>query len=70
PGGEGLRAVQDRLRGVLAVLTGPAILVTHGVLSIALRAQLRGIGHEDWDALTDPQGVVHHVVGGQEKLLR
>jgi broad specificity phosphatase PhoE len=54
---------------LLAALRGPAILVTHGVVLVALRAALAGRGPEAWDALDDPQGVVLVVQDGRERVL-
>ena len=64
PGGEDRAAFEGRLRGVLASLRRPSVLVTHGVVSIGLRALLTE--RDDWDAMADPQGVVHEIAGGVE----
>ena len=64
PGGETRGALTARLAAFLASLDGPVIVVTHGVVSIGLRAMLMGVS--DWDMLADPQGVVHHVEDGHE----
>lgn len=69
PDGEGIADLQDRLNSLLSDLAGPTILVTHGVISIALRAMLRGLPSAAWDDLDDPQGVVHRVEAGRETLL-
>ncbi|WP_299817216.1 histidine phosphatase family protein [uncultured Jannaschia sp.] len=67
PGGETRGALLARLAGFLRTLDGPTIVVTHGVVSIGLRAML--LGASDWDMLTDPQGVVHRVAEGRETIL-
>ena len=67
PGGETRAALEARLAAFLAGLDGPRVLMTHGVVSIALRALLTGA--PDWDALDDPQGVVHAVEDGRARVL-
>ncbi|MFO6463801.1 histidine phosphatase family protein [Jannaschia sp. KMU-145] len=57
-------ALLDDLRG-----RGPTILVTHGVVAIALRARLAGRGIPDWDRIDDPQGVVIRIAAGRETVL-
>lgn len=68
PGGERQAALIARLRRVLA-RPGPAILVTHGVVVIGLRALARGLPPEAWDRLTDPQGTVLRLDGRGETAL-
>ena len=68
PGGETRAALEARLRGLLADLDGPAILVTHGVASICLRGLLLGL--PDLDRLEDPQGTVHRIANGGETVFR
>jgi probable phosphoglycerate mutase len=70
PGGEGLPAFVARLDAVLAEMPGGAVLITHGVVAIALRARLLGLPVAAWDDLTDPQGVVFRVGSHDETLLR
>ena len=67
PGGETQDALTARLTSFLSDLDGPAIIISHGVVSIGLRALLLGV--TDWDTLADPQGVVHRVVAGRETIL-
>jgi probable phosphoglycerate mutase len=68
PGGERQGELVERLERVLA-RPGPAILITHGVVAIGLRALAAGLGPDDWDRLDDPQGVVHRIDGAGETLL-
>ena len=70
PGGETQADLIARLTGVLARLSGPTIIVTHGVVCIGLRALLRGLDPLDWDRLDDPQGVIHLLEGGEERIFR
>lgn len=58
PGGEGAGPFKARLRSLLADLPPAAILVTHGVVTIGLRALVEGVPFARWDRLDDPQGVI------------
>ena len=69
PGGEGMGEVIERLDALLLDLSAPTILVTHGLVGIVLRGRLLGIPPEGWDAMTDPQGVVHRIEDGRETVL-
>ena len=68
PGAEPRDALLARLAPTLA-RPGPAILVSHGVVVVALRATLLGLPLERWDALEDRQGVVYRLVPGSETVL-
>ncbi|MGC1259080.1 MAG: histidine phosphatase family protein [Jannaschia helgolandensis] len=70
PGGEGLAMVRARLEDLLADdMAEPVILITHGAIGIVLRALLCGFPAEHWDRMEDPQGVVHVIENGVERLL-
>jgi probable phosphoglycerate mutase len=69
PNGEAQQALIARLRRVLS-WPRPAILVTHGVVVIGLRALAAGLPPDAWDRLDDPQGVVHRLDGSGETLIR
>jgi len=69
PGGEGFAAVQTRVAAFLAGLNGPAVLITHGITSRAIRSIVVGE-----HALANPtvhggQGCVYHLKDGAQKLL-
>lgn len=69
PGGEGLAAVEVRVGAFLSELKGPAVLITHGITSRAIRGLVVGP-----DALANPtihggQGCVYHLKDGVQKLL-
>lgn len=68
PDCESQTSLISRLKGFLSRCTGPTIIVTHGVVSIGLRALLTGADPNQWDHFDDPQGVVHRVVDGEETL--
>ncbi|MGB3409411.1 MAG: histidine phosphatase family protein [Jannaschia sp.] len=58
PGAETVASLQSRLESLLTGITVPTVVVTHGVVCIALRALLTGQDIPGWDRLDDPQGVV------------
>lgn len=69
PGGEGFEAVSLRVAEFLAGLTGPAVLITHGITSRAIRNKVVGP-----QALSNPsvhggQGCVYHLKDGVQNLL-
>ncbi|MEO9682643.1 MAG: histidine phosphatase family protein [Tateyamaria sp.] len=69
PNGEGLDAVSRRAAAFLAELKGPAVLITHGITSRAIRNIVIGP-----DALANPsvhggQGCVYSLSGGVQEML-
>ena len=64
PDGEGFAALRQRCEAFLGGLTGPAILITHGITSRMLRLVLTGQGTENLRAQAGGQGVVFHVENG------
>lgn len=64
PEGESLAALAARLREFLADLTGPAVIVTHGVTSRMLRCLLLGLPITDFSRLEGGQGVVYRLAPG------
>ncbi|MGC9367954.1 MAG: histidine phosphatase family protein [Paracoccaceae bacterium] len=69
PGGEGLRALQERLRDFLAHLTRPTVIVSHKVSLIALRGLITGLPEDRLYELSSTQGTVIRVAHGQETIL-
>lgn len=70
PGGESQSELVARLDHLLGRLPRPCVLVTHGVVSIGLRAMLTDRPPCQWDELSDPQGVVHWVENGRDRVVR
>ena len=58
PGGEGFAALWDRVSAFLADLTGPAVIVTHGVTSRFLRTAALGLTPADLNGVPGGQGVI------------
>ena len=68
PGGEGHDAVAARSAELLAGLTGPTLLFTHGMTAGHLRAALRGLSRSALAGLDHRQGVVWRIAGGREEI--
>lgn len=64
PGGEGLETLARRLSGFLADLSGPSVIVTHGITSRVLRCLLLGWPVRELGRLEGGQGVVFRVAPG------
>ena len=69
PNGEGLDALATRAQAFLDDLTGPAVLVTHGITSRALRSILVGPEALGPSSVHGGQGVVYHVKDGVQTVL-
>lgn len=61
PGGEGFEALHTRCVDFLASLSGPSVLVTHGITSRMLRLIALGKDISQIAMLPGGQGVVYHV---------
>ncbi|MDO5622584.1 MAG: histidine phosphatase family protein [Paracoccus sp. (in: a-proteobacteria)] len=69
PNGEHFAALAVRCRAFLDDLTGPAVVVTHGVTLRMLRVLALGQGVAKLGDLPLRQGQVYHVEGGQHRAL-
>jgi len=69
PNGEGMAAVKERAAAFLADLTGPAVLITHGITSRAIRAIVVGEGALANPSIHGGQGCVYHLKDGVQELL-
>ena len=69
PGGEGFDALWDRVTGFLADLTGPAVIVTHGVTSRFLRTAALGLTPAELHQVPGGQGVVFRLHHGRHETL-
>lgn len=66
PGGERLSDVRDRAAAFLADLPPrPTVIVTHGILSAALRSLLLGLPADRIADMPGGQGIVWHMTGGR-----
>ncbi|MCV2863842.1 histidine phosphatase family protein [Albidovulum sediminicola] len=69
PRGEGFAALQARVENFLAGLTGPSVIIAHGMLSRFLRGAVLGLELEGIAALPGGQGVVYHLQDGHHRRL-
>ncbi len=69
PGGEGLVALQARCASFLGDLTGPGLVVSHGITSRMLRVVALGLEEDALADMPGGQGVVHHLSGGAQRTL-
>ncbi|MEP3345929.1 MAG: histidine phosphatase family protein [Litoreibacter sp.] len=69
-GGEGFPALRQRCQTFLDALSGPAVLVTHGITSRMLRTVALGLPSEAMVDLPGGQGVVFHLKDGQQQVLQ
>jgi probable phosphoglycerate mutase len=69
PDGEGAKALEKRCRSALSALSGPTVIVSHGVVSAFLRGLVRGLDLPDIARLSHNQGVVFALHNGAETML-
>ena len=69
PQGEGFEALRIRAQSLLDSLTGPTVLITHGITSRMLRAVVLGQPTENLGKLPGGQGVVYRLSGGVQTKL-
>jgi broad specificity phosphatase PhoE len=66
PGGESQADVYRRLGGFLRTLTRDAVIVTHGVAAVAIRAQYLGLSPEDALRYHHPNAGLLRLAAGTE----
>ncbi len=69
PNGEGFVRLKARCRAFLADLSGPAVLVTHGITSSVIRGLVVGEKAHALPAGLGGQGCVYHLKDGRQFLL-
>ena len=69
PGGEGFQALRVRCAAFLADLTGPAVIVTHGITSRMLRLVACDLDIADIALVGGGQGVVYEIRDGTSRFL-
>jgi probable phosphoglycerate mutase len=62
--GEGFVAFAKRLDSFLADLTGPTVIIAHGMVSLFLRGAVLGLDLDGIAGLPGGQGVVYHLKDG------
>ena len=67
PGGEGFSALEARCRSFLAELSGPAVLITHGITSRFLRCLALGQPTDAFAEIGGGQGCVYRIKDGKQE---
>ncbi|MGA0615993.1 histidine phosphatase family protein [Paracoccus sp. KR1-242] len=70
PGGEDFAALKARVLDFLSELSGPSVIVTHGITLRMIRQLAMGIPMERIADLPVMQGALHCIRGGAEQVLR
>lgn len=68
-GGEGYEAMRARVAAFLSDLTGPAVVISHGMLGQVLRGTVCGLDRPGMAALSNRQGCVYLLQDGAETVL-
>ena len=70
PGGEGYAQLEARINEFLHSLTGPSVIVSHGLLGQVLRGIIRGLERSEMGNLSNDQGCVYILENGNEQVLK
>ncbi len=69
PGGEDFEQICARVQRVLDRLSGPSVIVTHGITGRVLRGLYLGLGLNGMADLPGGQGIVFHLLNGRHSVL-
>jgi probable phosphoglycerate mutase len=69
PGGESFDDASARIGGFLATLTGPTVIVAHGITLLVLRGLVLGLERAAMAELPRGQGVVWHILNGVHRVV-
>ncbi len=70
PGGEGYARFAERISAFLHDLTGPSVIVSHGLLGQVLRGIICGLDLQQMGRLSNDQGCVYVLENGAERVLK
>ena len=70
PGGEGYERFAERISAFLHDLTGPSVIVSHGLLGQVLRGIICGLDLQQMGRLSNDQGCVYVLENGTERVLK
>jgi broad specificity phosphatase PhoE len=70
PGSEGFDRFQARINAFLQDLSGPSVVVAHGLLGQVLRGIVCGVAPSDMGRLSNQQGCVYVLDNGAEQVLQ
>jgi broad specificity phosphatase PhoE len=68
-GGEGYDALYARCADFLTDVSGPTIVITHGITSMVLRGQVCGLDYSTMEKLPFEQGCIYALNAGRETIL-
>lgn len=68
PGGEGFASLERRVLSFLTSLTGPAVVLAHGISLTILRGLVLGLDFQEITSLDRPQGRVIRIADGEESI--
>ncbi|MEM9523876.1 MAG: histidine phosphatase family protein, partial [Pseudomonadota bacterium] len=69
PAGEGFSRLRDRCAAFLEALSGPAVIITHGITGRFLRCLALGRSVTEFSTMQDEQGVVFRIQDGKQQKL-
>lgn len=67
--GEGYDALCSRCADFLATVSGPTVLITHGITSMVLRGLVCGLDYKRMEQLPFTQGCVFSLIDGEEQII-
>ncbi len=70
PGGEGYARFEARISGFLHSLTGPSVIISHGLWGQVLRGLICGLDLAEMGRLSNDQGCVYVLENGMERVLK
>ncbi|SLN61420.1 Glucosyl-3-phosphoglycerate phosphatase [Roseovarius litorisediminis] len=70
PGGEGYAAFEARILDFLGELTGPSVIVAHGLLGQVMRGIILGLDRQEMGQLANRQGCVYVLEDGTEIIMQ
>jgi probable phosphoglycerate mutase len=70
PNGEGYDSFYDRILSFMQGLTGPTVVVAHGLLGQVMRGITLGLSRAEMARLSNEQGCIYVLEQGQEQLLK
>jgi len=69
-GGEGYEALKIRCQDFLTSVTGPTVVISHGITGMVLRGLICGQDYDVIKQLPFTQGCIFALIGGKEEILQ
>jgi broad specificity phosphatase PhoE len=70
PNGEGYTSFHARILSFMQALTGPSVVVAHGLLGQVMRGIAQGLSRQQMAELSNQQGCIYLLEDGTERLLQ